>query len=113
MLSYSNLHGCSETRSIFSAFYLLDDFQFFRLSYLFLLCQKDLGILFDHQLKFHLHTTDVAAKANRLLELIRRCFDHLNLDMLLFVTVVCPMLEYCSSVWGPSLGLDQRKKGSA
>ena len=29
--------------------------------------QKDLSILFDHQLKFHLHTTDVAAKANRLL----------------------------------------------
>ena len=28
--------------------------------------QKDLGILFDHQLKFHLHTTDVVAKANRL-----------------------------------------------
>ena len=29
--------------------------------------QKDLGILFDHQLKFHLHTTDITAKANRLL----------------------------------------------
>ena len=29
--------------------------------------QKDLGILFDHQLKFHLQTTDVAAKANHLL----------------------------------------------
>ena len=52
--------------------------------------QKDLGILFDHQLKCHLHTTDVAAKANRLLGLIRRCFDHLNSDMLvkLLVTVV-------------------------
>ena len=73
--------------------------------------QKDLGILFDHQLKFHLHTTDVAAKANRLLGLIRRCFDHLNSDMLvkLFVTVVRPTLEYCNSVWGPSLVLDQRK----
>ena len=34
--------------------------------------QKDLGILFDYQCKFHLHTTDVAAKANRLLGLIRR-----------------------------------------
>ena len=34
--------------------------------------QKDLGILFDHQLKFHLHTTDVA---DRLLGLIRRSFD--------------------------------------
>ena len=73
--------------------------------------QKDLGILFDHQLKFHLHTTDVAAKANCLLGLIRRCFDHLNSDMLvkLYVTVVHPTLEYCNLVWGPSLVLDQRK----
>ena len=28
---------------------------------------KDLGIILDHQLKFHLHITEVAAKANRLL----------------------------------------------
>ena len=27
----------------------------------------------------------------------------------LFVTVVRPTLEYCNSVWGPSLVLDQRK----
>ena len=27
----------------------------------------------------------------------------------LFVTVVRPILEYCNSVWGPSLVLDQRK----
>ena len=72
---------------------------------------KDLGILFDHQLKFHLHTTDVVAKANRLLGLIRRSFDHLDSDMLikLFVTVVRPTLEYCNSVWGPSFVLDQKK----
>ena len=75
--------------------------------------QKDLGILFDNQLKFHLHTTctEVAAKANRLLRLIMRSFDHLNLDMLtnLFVALVCPTLEYCNSAWGPSYTLDQRK----
>ena len=54
--------------------------------------QKDLGIFFDHQLKFHLHTTDVAAKANRLLGLIRKSFNYLDLDMLvkLFVTVCSP-----------------------
>ena len=73
--------------------------------------QKDLGILFGHQLKFHLHTTDVAAKANRLLGLIRKYFDYLNPDMLvkLFITVVRPTLEYCNSVWGPLFILDQRK----
>ena len=64
--------------------------------------QKDQGILFDHQLKFHLHTTDVPAKANLLLGLIRKSFDYLDPDKFvkLFVTVVCPTLEYCNSVWG-------------
>ena len=73
--------------------------------------QKDLGILFDHQLKFHLHTTDVVAKANHLLGLIRKSFDYLDPDMLvkLFVTIVRPTLEYCNLVWGSLLILDQRK----
>ena len=66
---------------------------------------------FDHQLKFHLHTTDVAAKANRLLGLIRKYFDYLDPDMLvkLFVTIVRPTLECCNSVWGALFILDQRK----
>ena len=73
--------------------------------------QKDLGILFDNQLRFHHHTTTIVAKANRLLGLIKRSFDHLNSDMLtkLFVTIVRPTLEYCNSIWGPSFILDQRK----
>ena len=73
--------------------------------------QKDLGILFDNQLRFHHHTTTIVAKANRLLGLIKRSFDYLNSDMLtkLFVTIVRPTLEYCSSIWGPSFILDQRK----
>ena len=73
--------------------------------------QKDLGILFDNQLRFHHHTTTIVAKANRLLGLIKRSFDYLNSDMLtkLFVTIVCPTLEYCNSIWGPSFILDQRK----
>ena len=75
--------------------------------------QKDLGILFDHQFKFHLHTTDVAVKANHLLGLIGRSFNHLISDMLikLFITMVCPTLEYYNLVWEPLLNfvLDQRK----
>ena len=43
--------------------------------------QKDLGILFDNQLKFHHHTTTIVTKANRLLGLIKRSFDHLDSDM--------------------------------
>ena len=46
-----------------------------------------------------------------LLGLIKRSFDHLDSDILtkLFVGIVCPTLEYCNSVWGPSFILDQRK----
>jgi len=69
---------------------------------------KDLGIILDHQLKFHLHTTEVTIRANRLL---RKSFDHLDSDMLtrLFTTFVRPTLEYSNAVWGPFFTLDQRK----
>ena len=72
---------------------------------------KDLGIILDHQLKFHLHTTEVAAKANRLLGLIKKSFDYLDSDMLtkLFTVFVHPTLEYGNAVWGPFFVLDQRK----
>ena len=63
-----------------------------------------------NSLKFQ-HTSNIATKANRLLGLIKRSFDHLDSDILtkLFVSIVCPTLEYCNSVWGPSFILDQRK----
>ena len=72
---------------------------------------KDLGILFDNQLKFHSHTTNISNKANRLLGLIRRSFDNLDSSMLtkLFTSMVRPTLEYCNSIWGPSFILDQRR----
>ena len=75
------------------------------------LSHKDLGIIFDNNLKFHEHTIEVTAKANRLLGLIKKSFDYLEPDMLvkLFVTMVRPTLEYSNSVWGPSFILDQRK----
>ena len=71
----------------------------------------DLGIILDHQLKFHLHTTEVAAKTNRLLGLIKNFFDYLDSDMLtkLFTAFLRPTLEYSNAVWGPSFVLDQRK----
>ena len=47
-------------------------------------------------------------KANHLLGLIMRSFDHMDSDKL-FVTLVCPILEFCISVWGPLFVLDQEK----
>jgi len=63
---------------------------------------KDLGIIFNNRLKFHDHTTEITAKANRLLGLIRKSFQYLEQDMLvtLFVNKVRPILEYSNSVWG-------------
>ena len=57
---------------------------------------KDLGNIFDDNLKFHGHTIEVTAKANHLLGLIRKSFDYLEPDVLvkLFVTMVRPTLEY-------------------
>ena len=37
----------------------------------------DLGILFDEHIKFHSHTTEVTAKANRVFGMIKRSFEHL------------------------------------
>ena len=61
---------------------------------------KDLGITLDHQLKFHQHSTEITVKANRLLGLIRKSFDHLDPEMLT-KAFVRPTLEYSNAVWGP------------
>ena len=69
---------------------------------------KDLGILFDN---CHQHTTSVAAKANRILGLIKKSFESLDQDMLarLFKTLVRPIIEYGNTIWEPHFILDQRK----
>jgi len=57
---------------------------------------KDLGIIIDSQLKFHLHSDHVLSKANRLLGLIKKSFKHITIDTLplLYKTLICPTLEY-------------------
>ena len=37
-------------------------------------CHKDLGIIFDANLKFHQHAYEVAMKANRVLACMKRSF---------------------------------------
>ena len=72
---------------------------------------RDLGILFDDQLKFHDHTTQVTTKANRVFGLIKKSFEYLDSTMLiqLFSTLVRPILEYSNTIWGPHYTLDKRK----
>ena len=44
--------------------------------------EKDLGIVVDHPLKSHLHTSSVAFKANQNLGIIRKFFEYLNINSL-------------------------------
>ena len=65
---------------------------------------KDLGVVIDHNLKFHQHATAAAAKVNFcILGLINKFFEHLDVDSLplLYKTLVRPILEYANAVWGP------------
>ena len=73
--------------------------------------EKDLGVVIDQNLKFHQHAAAAAAaKANRILGLINKCFEHLNVDSLplLNKTLVRPILEYAKAVWGPRYITDQK-----
>jgi len=73
---------------------------------------RDLGIVFDEQLKFHIHTTQVTAKVNRILGLIKISFEYLDSTMLthLFRSYISrPILEYSNSIWGPHYILNKKK----
>ena len=52
--------------------------------------EKDLGVVIDQNLKFHQHAAAAAAKTNRILGLINKCFEHLDADPLplLYKTLV-------------------------
>ena len=67
--------------------------------------EKDLGIIVDNKLSFKDHVANCTAKANRIVGLIRRSFDYLleRMFVLLFKSMVHPLLEYGNSVWDPTL----------
>ena len=67
--------------------------------------EKDLGVLVDDQLTFKEHIATATAKANRVLGVIRRSFQHLEIDTFidLYKSLVRPILEYGHSVWQPHL----------
>ena len=72
--------------------------------------EKDLGILVDNKLKFHEQCSAVVAKANRLLGVIRRSFDCTNAEMILrlYTSLIRPVIEYGSIIWGPFYIMDQQ-----
>ncbi len=73
--------------------------------------EKDLGVTFEQNLKFERHITNCVNKAQRTVGLIRRSFDYMDSDMflVLYKSLVRPILEYSTCVWSPYLMKDIRR----
>ena len=67
--------------------------------------EKDLGVIFDTDMKFDRHINNVVSRANRILMIIRRTFKYLDEKTFvsLYKSMVRPILEYANSVWHPAL----------
>ena len=61
--------------------------------------EKDLGVRFDNELRFSDHIKEICQKGFQ--RIIRRTFTYMdeNTFLTLYKSLVCPVLEYCSTVW--------------
>ena len=66
-------------------------------------CERDLGVNISSDLKWKTHVGIIAAKANRILGMLKRTFRSRDsvLWKKLFISLVRPHLEYASTVWNP------------
>lgn len=64
---------------------------------------KDLGIVFQEDLKFGKHINLIVASANSKLGIIRHTFHDISKEnfVILFKAFVRPILEYCCTTWAP------------
>ena len=64
-------------------------------------CEKDL----DDELNFEKHIGTIVNKANRVLGITRKTFNHMDQNIFchIFKGLVRPQIEYASSVWSPHL----------
>ena len=67
--------------------------------------EKDLGIIFQQDLKFDQHVSMVVNKANRVLGLIKRTFAYLdkNTFLCLYKSLIRSHLDYGDTIWNPVL----------
>ncbi len=70
--------------------------------------EKDLGVHVDNQLNFSVHIREAINKSNRLLGTIRRAYQFLDSETMMFLYkgLVRPALEYGVVVWAPYLQKD-------
>ena len=65
--------------------------------------EKNLGVRFDDKLQFSRHISEVVSKRNQRSGLVRRNFHIIDNEMFLLIysTLIRPVLGYCNSVWMP------------
>ena len=70
--------------------------------------EKDLGVIISSDLKWNKQVVASAKKANKMIGLIKHTFTHMDKDMflVLYKTLVRPLLEYCPQVWSPYMVKD-------
>ena len=63
--------------------------------------EKDLGIMFDSEMKLQAHINEVCNRGYQRIAVIRRNFTYIDKDMflLLYKSIVRPVLEYGNTVW--------------
>ena len=72
--------------------------------------EKDLGVYVQENLKFDKHISLTVNRANRLVGLIKRAFSYLDEETLLvlYKTLIRPILDYGNTIWFPTLKKDIR-----
>ena len=72
---------------------------------------RDLGVIVDHDLKFHSHVNVVVGRASSLIRDLLRATVCRTRDFMvtLFTTHVRPMIDYCSAVWNVEYLADARR----
>ena len=70
--------------------------------------EKDLGLWVTSSLKPSLHCIKAAAKATKILGMLKRTFPVMSKELFLFLyrIYVRPQLEYCVQLWSPYLARD-------
>jgi len=70
--------------------------------------EKDLGVVFDNELRFTTHIQEKVKKANQTLGIIRNTFQCLDKEVFLplYKTLIRPHLEYAAVIWKPHLKKD-------
>ena len=73
--------------------------------------EKDLGIIIDEDLKYHVHTTSATKKANQVLVIINQSYvtRDANTIATLYKSMVRPHLDYGNIIWGPFYKMDKAR----